>query len=54
MYRRVWIKLAEFSTLSFTNSLLVNYFCQIADVSTTNRLARHRVQVYPLIICLLK
>jgi len=26
------MKRAEFSMLSFTNSLEVNYFCQIADV----------------------
>jgi len=41
-YRHIRIKLAEFSTLSFTNSLVVNYFCQIADVSTTNWLAHPR------------
>jgi len=32
-YRRVRMKLAEFSTLSFTNSFVVKYFCKIADVA---------------------
>ena len=32
IHRRVQMKRAEFSTLSFTHSLEVNYFCQIADV----------------------
>jgi hypothetical protein len=32
VHRRVRMKRAEFSTLSFTHSLEVNYFCQIADV----------------------
>jgi hypothetical protein len=43
MHRRVRIKLAEFSMLNLTNSYVIKYLYRIADVSTTNRLARHRV-----------
>jgi len=50
MYRHVRMKLAKFSTLSLSNSYVIKYFCQIADVGTTNRLARHRVTHHIFVI----